>query len=88
MKILVPDRNTGSCLDPGIPGTGLQRREGEGMGKIEAGPGPYWRGKGQLESSRDGENMMSGKEEPIQDVMRDARGSSPYKVRRLQIHSL
>jgi hypothetical protein len=40
MKILVPDRNTGSCLDPGVPGTGLQRWEREGRGKIEAGPGP------------------------------------------------
>ncbi len=59
-------------LDPGIPGTGQQKREGEGEGKTTAGPGPPTRGgKGQLESSRDGENVMRGKEEPIRDVMRE-----------------
>ncbi len=48
----VPDRNTGSCLDPGLPGSGLQRGKGEGA---EAGPGPPNREeKDHLESSRDG----------------------------------
>jgi hypothetical protein len=45
MKILVPDRNRGICLDPGIPGTGLQRREGEGMGRLKQGQGPIGEGK-------------------------------------------
>ncbi len=41
----VPDRNMGSCLDPGLPGTGLQRRKGEGEEGTEAGPGPPSSGK-------------------------------------------
>jgi hypothetical protein len=68
LNILVPDRNTGSCLDPGLLGTSLQRRMGEGESK--AGPGPtIGEGKDRLESSRDGRNIMGGKEEPIGDVM-------------------
>jgi hypothetical protein len=36
----VPDRVTGSCLDPGLPITGLQRRMGKGErgGRIGARP--------------------------------------------------
>jgi hypothetical protein len=46
-------------------------REGrEGEEETEAGPGPPSReGEDQLESGRDGGNMMRNKEEPIQDVM-------------------
>jgi hypothetical protein len=69
LVLIVPDRNTGSCLDPGLPGTSLGRGKGEG---VEAGPGlPNREEKDQLESSRDGGNIMRGKEEPIRDVMQE-----------------
>jgi hypothetical protein len=62
---LVPDRETGTCLDPEVPGTGLPK-EGN------AGPGPPYSGKkSQLEPSRDGENMRKEREEPILDVMKE-----------------
>ncbi len=65
----MPDRNTGSCLDPGLPGTGLQRGKEE---MIEAGPSLTNReGKDQLELRRDGGNIMRGKKEPIRDVMQE-----------------
>ncbi len=47
----MPDKETGSFLDLELPGTGLQKEGGEG-------PSPPYPGeKGQLEPSRDGENM-------------------------------
>jgi hypothetical protein len=53
----------GRCLDPGLSGTGLQRRAGQGEGEDEAGPGPLFvEGADQLGSSRDGGNMMKDKE--------------------------
>jgi hypothetical protein len=68
---IVSNRNTGS-LDPGLPGTGLQRRIREGEGKAEARPGlPTGEGKDQLESGRDGGNMIKDKEESIRDVMQE-----------------
>ncbi len=46
---LVPAKETVSCLDPGLPGTGQQMEGAEG-------PGPPYSGeKSQLEPSRDGE---------------------------------
>jgi hypothetical protein len=61
-----------SCLDPGLSGTGLQKRMGEGEGEAKAGPGPpNGERKDQLESSRDGENIMRDKEGLIRDVMRE-----------------
>jgi hypothetical protein len=55
----------GSCLDPELPGTGLQKERGEG-------PGPPYSGeKSQLKPSRDGENMRRDREEPILDVMKE-----------------
>jgi hypothetical protein len=63
----VPDRNTGCCLDPGLPGTAPQRRRGEGDGEADAGAGPpNGEGEDQLESGRDGGNIMEDKEELIQ----------------------
>ncbi len=35
----------GSCLDPELPGTGLELRERCGEGEAEAGPGPPSGGK-------------------------------------------
>ncbi len=59
-----PDKETGSCLDPDLPGTGLQTEGDEGPGT------PYCRVKGQLEPSRDGENMrIVGKS--ISDVLKE-----------------
>jgi hypothetical protein len=62
----VPNRSTGSCLDPGLPRTGLEIGAGQGEGEAEAGPGlPMRGGGGQLETSRDGGNMNWDCEEPI-----------------------
>ncbi len=60
----MPDKETGSCLDPELPGTSQQKEGGEG-------PGPPYSGeKCQLEPSRDGENMRRYGGEPIPDVMK------------------
>jgi hypothetical protein len=60
----VPNKETGGCLDPELPGTSLQSEGGEG-------PGPPYSGeKNQLEPSRNGENMRRNVEEPIPDVMK------------------
>jgi hypothetical protein len=70
----VPDGNTGSCLDPGLPGTGLQRGKRVVEEGAEAGPGPPSRGeKDQLESTKDGGNLMRNKEEAIREVMREGQ---------------
>jgi hypothetical protein len=54
---IVPDMETGSCLDPGENGTCL-----EGGGK--AAPGPPERGKNrQLKPSEDRNNMKKEEEE-------------------------
>jgi hypothetical protein len=61
----VPDKETGSCLDPELPETVLQTEGGEG-------PGPHYsRVKSQLEPSRkNGENMrIVG--ESIPDMMKE-----------------
>jgi hypothetical protein len=34
---IVPDRNTGCCLDPGLSGTSLQRGKGEGRRGLKLG---------------------------------------------------
>jgi hypothetical protein len=45
---------------------------GEGEGETKVGPGPPIReGKDQLESGRDGGNIMKDKEETIQYVMQE-----------------
>jgi hypothetical protein len=62
---IVPDREVGNCLDPELPGTGLQER-----GKKGPGP-PRPSKKSQLEPNRDGETMGRGKEESIQDMMEE-----------------
>jgi hypothetical protein len=55
----------GSCLDPELPGTSLQKEGDEG-------PSPPYPGeKCQLEPSRDEENMRRDREEPILDVMKE-----------------
>ncbi len=65
-------RNTGCCLDTGLPGNGLHMRMGKGEGEAEAGPDPSAReGKDQLDSGRDEGNIMEDIEEPIQDVMQE-----------------
>jgi hypothetical protein len=70
----VPNRNTGSCLDLGLPGTVCRERRDRGRGRPrqgQAGPGrpAYWGEEEQLESSRDGGNMMKDNRESIWDVM-------------------
>jgi hypothetical protein len=56
----------------GLPGTGLHRRVGQGEVEAEAWLGPpIGEGEDQLESSRDGGNMMKDKEKPIRDVMQE-----------------
>jgi hypothetical protein len=61
----VPNRKTGNCLDPELPGTGLQKEGGEGPGP------PYSREKSQSEPSRDEENIRRDREELILDVMKE-----------------
>jgi hypothetical protein len=55
----------GSCLDPELPGTSLQKEGGEGPSQ------PYSSEKSLLEPSRDGENMRTDREEHIPDVMKE-----------------
>ncbi len=85
--IIMTDSNTGSCLDPGCSGNGLQRSAGRGGGGVaEAEPDlPIGKGEDQLDSSRDGGSMMKDKEESIWDVMQG--GSVANRVRILPIHS-
>ncbi len=63
--LIVPNRETDSCLDPELPGTGLQIEGGEGPGT------PHPKKKSQLEPSREGENMKISRGEPIPDVMKE-----------------
>ncbi len=69
----VPNRDTGSCLDPGLPKTRLQRRMGKGEGEAESWPGlPTREGENQSKSGRDGGNIMKAKEEePIRGMMQE-----------------
>jgi hypothetical protein len=60
----VPNKETGSCLDPELSGTGLWTEGSERSGPPHSGE------KSQLEPSRDGENMRRGGREPIPDVMK------------------
>ncbi len=63
--VVVPDRKTGSCQDPELPGTSLHKGR-------NAGPGlPCSGEKSQSEPSRDGENMKRGREEPILDMIEE-----------------
>jgi hypothetical protein len=48
--VTVPNKETGSCLDPELSRTSLQSKGDEGPGLS------YFREKSQLEPSRDGEN--------------------------------
>jgi hypothetical protein len=52
----VPNKEMGSCLNPGLPGTCLQK---------EGGEGPFPGEKSQLEPSRDGENMRRDRSNPF-----------------------
>ncbi len=62
----MPDGSTSSCLDPGLPRTGLQAKVGQGEGEDKAWSGPpSGAGEDQLESSKDGENMMGDDSESI-----------------------
>jgi hypothetical protein len=63
--ICVPDRKTGSCQEPELPGTGPQKEGGEGPSPQNSGE------KSQLEPSRDGENMRRDREDPILDVVKE-----------------
>ncbi len=63
----VPNKGTGSCPDPELPGTSLQKEGGEGPGLPHPGE------NSQLEPGRDGENMRGNREEPIPDVMKEDR---------------
>jgi hypothetical protein len=63
-ELSMPDRETGSCLDPKLPGTGLQVR------RKRAWPAQSWL-KSQLEPSRDEGTMRRGKEESIPDMMKE-----------------
>jgi hypothetical protein len=61
--LLVPNRTTGSCLDPKLTRTSLQEggKKGPGLPSLDK--------KSQLKPSRDGETMIGDKEEPIPDAM-------------------
>jgi hypothetical protein len=61
----VPDKETGSYLDPELPGTGIQKEGGEGPGL------PYSWEKSHLEPSRNEEKMRKIGGEPIPDVMKE-----------------
>jgi hypothetical protein len=61
----VPERETGSCLDPELPGTGLLTEVGERPTTLYSGE------KSQLEPSRDGENMRRNGGEPTSDMMKE-----------------
>jgi hypothetical protein len=63
-NIIVPDKETHSCLDPELPGTGLQKEQGERPGQSHPGE------KSQLEPSRNGENIRGDRGEPIPDMMK------------------
>ncbi len=70
----MPDSSAGSCLDPRLPGTGLESRARQREGEAEAGPGPPSGGGGQqLGSSRDGGNMTEDREKPIRDMMQQGQ---------------
>jgi hypothetical protein len=65
LVVHVPDKETGSCLDPELPGTSLWT-------EVVEGPSPPYSGeKSQLQSSRDEENMRRSGGEPILDVMKE-----------------
>jgi hypothetical protein len=73
-KETVPNRSVGGCLDPELPGTDLETRAGRREGEAEAGEGPPIRsGEDQLESSRDGGNMIQDCEKPIWDMMQQSQ---------------
>jgi hypothetical protein len=61
----VPNKRTGNCLDPDLPGSGLQIEGGKGHGP------PHFKKKSQLEPSRDRENMRTSERKPIPDVMKE-----------------
>jgi hypothetical protein len=63
--VCVPDRKTGSCLDPKLQGNGLQEGEKKGPGL------PSHSKKSQLRPCRDGETMRGDKEESIPDAMKE-----------------
>jgi hypothetical protein len=74
VKGSVPDKITGRCLDPELPGTGLQKEGGKG-------PGPPYSGeKSQLGPSRDGENEERWRKTCSHC---DEGGSAANRVRRL-----
>jgi hypothetical protein len=86
LVLIVPDRNTGSRLDPGLPGTGLGRGKGEGA---EAGPGlPNREEKDQLEFGIQQKWRKHNERQGRTNSGRDARGSAANRVRLLPIHSL
>jgi hypothetical protein len=70
----MPHRKTGSCPDPELPGTGLQKKDEEGPNLPCSGK------KSQLEPSRDGENMRGDREGPILGM--NEGGSAANRVRR------
>jgi hypothetical protein len=51
----------GSCLDPGLPGTGLQIRMGEGGGGWSRAMPPYWRGERSVEGGEMEETWWGAK---------------------------
>jgi hypothetical protein len=61
----VSDKKLRSCLDPELPGTGLQTEGDEGLGLFYPG------NKHQSETSRDGENIKRSEKVPILDVMKE-----------------
>jgi hypothetical protein len=70
----VPHKETGSCLDPELPGTGLQT-EGDN------GPSPlYSREKSQLETSRDVGNIRRSVGEPIPDMTKQDQSQQIEKI--------
>ncbi len=70
----VPHKETGSCLDPELPGTGLQTEGDDGPSP------PYSREKSQLEPSRDGGNIRKNVEEPIPDMTKQDQRQQSEKI--------
>jgi hypothetical protein len=63
--ITVPAKKMGSCLDPELLGTSLQKGADAGPGLLNL------KEKSQLEPSRDEGDMRKGREKPIGDMMQE-----------------
>jgi hypothetical protein len=65
--------SSGSCLDPNLPGTGLELRARKGEGRLRGGLAQLVGRGWQLESSKDGENMTIVCVKPILDTTQQSQ---------------